>query len=554
MVIAIIVNGAFLSDIAVKYLRDNTKEPFVILNNPDFRQNIMNAYNQGIRKMILSTSSDDILNNIDLIQTLIDVTFVSPTSTLSYLRKITSNLYFTTSTSNYLNYVAGLFRRFNTCLVYESSDNAYVQETIIIFSNYGIPAFPSDDLKWREYNLLFLTSGNGNIWNNVVKDLDPAVKYNIYGLEFYSNTPINFPSNVLSVNVIFPQATVTSQINSYWNNLVRYDQFSQGPPSRYTYPLLLNSDWIYLASLNLISQTSETNTYYIARYLPIIDVPIYYNTHNNNIPPHACYVYIASRQYVDPFSTANIEYIKNINPSLCKIVETDDIVKSVKKYYKRGTRAFILNAPSDAVAEVEKLKLRNTFFICTRAIERKIRKPGSPFVFALVNNEVQVIDKLIPSNNDLNELLTVILGTSDNIDIPALKVQLTALGIDYINVDDIDQLKRNRVGLSVICNDAQYQKVFDFIVSHRAEFPVLGSVIRSDAYITNAQYNVLNETIDPPFTFFNYNSCQPFISTPFASMSKPWFELPIFPVLNLSNILYLFSPRFLFNFGYIIDV
>jgi hypothetical protein len=554
MVIAIIVNGAFLSDVAIKYLRDHTKEPFIILNNPDFRQNVMNAYNQGIRKMILSTSSNDILNNIDLIQSLIDVMFVSPTSTLSYLRKITSNLYFTTSTSNYLNYVATGFRRFNTCLVYENSDNPYVQETIIIFTNYGIPSFPSNDPSWQQYNVLLLTSTNGDIWNNVVNSLNPDVKYNIYGLEFYSDTPITFPSNVLSVNVIFPQATVTSQITSYWNNLVRYDQFSAGPPARYTYPLLLNSDWIHLASLNLISQTSQTNTYYIARYLPIVPVPTYYNTHNNNIPAHACYIYIVSRQYVDPFSTANIEYIKKVNPYLCKIVETDDLVKSVMKYYKRGTRAFLLNAPSDAIAEVEKLKLRNAFFICTRATSQTVRKPGSPFTFALINNEVQVIDKVVPINNDFNKLLTVVLGTSDNINIPLLKAQLTALGINYINVDDINELPRDRLGLLIVGTDPEYQRVFDFIVNHRDQFPLLASMVRWDGNITNAQYNVLNTTIDPPFSFFNYNSSQPFLSTPFASMSKPWFEPPIFPVLNLSNILYVFSPQFLFNFGYIIDV
>lgn len=147
-----------------------------------------------------------------------------------------------------------------------------------------------------------------------------------------------------------------------------------------------------------------------------------------------------------------------------------------------------------------------------------------------------------------------IMGTSNNIDIPSFKQQLSKYHISYFNISELNKIPSSTVVIISVGNDDDFSTVVNYVINNRGTLPALNSVYEYGLYSNQTQIDILKSLGITSYPLINYNSSQPFLESLYSTISRPLYLLNITNFLYLSNILFQFSPKLLFDFGYYIDI
>lgn len=544
-----------LPDDALKYLTSKSLFELIIYDNSDTKNTILNEYSKGVRHFILSLTSEEIIMISDILNQLLDAKFVAVQSTLQTLRGTFKNVYFTSASNIYIAYIANLFQSLNACLVYDYETNPYIIEVIDIFKKAGIPTFKFDDSGWKSYALLVLASLDKNIWTIVNDNVDPDRQYNIVSLQAYPDPNLVFAPNIIAMNIAFPDATVQSQQNSYWNIISNPNaKFSMTANYSNIYPLLLNVDWDTLIKFNFMSLNNFTNGFYVSKYLLKSNIKLKYNLCNRYVNVCPKYIWLIDASYVTDWVINNLNYLKKTLPTIKRIKISTNISCDVCYYWNKGYRNFILDAPSNLVREVQKINLKQSFFVCPRSTDPTLRKIGGNCVFSLIDDNSFVNDLISTINSATLNRLYCVIGTSNNINIPLFVKQLDINGVKHVMIDELDSIPDDTVAIISVGNDSDFQKVFNYILNN-TRFSQLTLIKKYGSYVNETQNAILLERgIQPDVSLINYNSSQPFLDSKYSELSRPPYLSNITFFLQLSNMLFAFNPKFLFDFGYYIDI
>jgi hypothetical protein len=405
-----------------------------------------------------------------------------------------------------------------------------------------------------------LISDTQDIWSLVFDNLLPDRRYAIYSVESYPPRGIKVPANVDALNINYPKSSIITQINSTWNVISKDPDFSYSDCVTDTFSLLINQDWQLLKDLFMISLTLTQGDRFISRYLPLYNFTIKSNNSNRHVKraaKHYCYVWLMHESYENPYSLANARYLLKTNRRLSKFRVVDDIKSAVKKYYKAGFRNFILDAPSDFIKPVQKMKLHDSLFICNRSTDPTLRVPGSNFLFALCDDDTHIQDRGYAIKYATNDHYHYILGTSDNVNIPLYRDTLVKDGLKFLNVDELENVDPEVVVLMVVGNESDYNAVLDFVTANRSKYPRLLYILKNSALTTEEQQLRLDAlSLGSNSIDVNYNSSEVFYDSEYAKISQPpYIGLKNFYfTLYLSNILFRLPLEYLYDFGLLIDV
>lgn len=562
MSVTIIQNPALaLTDACVQYLSLNSSASFTISDNLNTAVTIQSDYDKGVRKFVLALYSSEILQLLPLITSLADAKFVATASTVIELRGAAPNLYFNCPSNTYIEVVAEITSLFKSiaCVVYDDLSDPFVKSVVDIFAANGFATANVTDVAiWQPYRDLMVVSLDVDqiIWKIIVDNLLPLPKqYTIFSIETTPPDYVDATINITNVAIFFPISTASSQLNSYWN-IAAKPAWTISTPWYDIVPFLTNLDWDSLIQTNLISQTLQLNGTTTSRYVKDSALHPHFNLQNPYVLTKPTgYIWLIADQYVTPYTRANLKYLKANNPLICRIRTTSDIVHSVKKYWCQGYRQFVLQAPSDDVAKVEKLNLCGGVFVCTRSSSPTVRKPGSPFIFGLADDNTMIQDRIYGRFKTTQGKIVCVLGTSDNVNIPDFRAQLDKLAIPWVNIDQLDSIHHDITGVYSVGNLDDFQTVLDYVIANRVKFPALASVQNYGSYITQAQYDLVQQTFPTVknFVFNQYNSSQPFLDSEYSVISRPSYLPNDVIFFDLSNILLRFPLSFLFAFGYVVD-
>jgi len=547
-----------LPDEALQYLKLNSK-PFAIYPNSGADIIIYREYNNGVRHFILNIISVEIIALLPVILSLSDAKFVATASTLISLRGAAPNLYFTLASDKYIDLVANNLRGFipTICVVYDNITDPYVKGVVDIFIAHGYPTFEVSDFTWQNYaNLLVVTVPfDSSIWQTITDNLLPPPHiYTIYSISVTPSLVVTKPTNVSNVSIIYPNPTVIPQLNSYWNIACKDPNWDMLPPWFGIYPLLTNQKW---DESILISPTFQINGFYYNRLLSSAPIHPRFNLQNPNVLHKPTgYIWLISDKYVTKYTKANLKYLKQTNPLICRIRTTSDLQCAVKKYWCQGYRQFVLQASSDQIERVQKLNLKGGVFVCTRSTSPTVRSPGSPYIFGLTDDNTMIDEKLVSIWKISGFKSIVIIGTSDNVNIPNFRAHLDELGIPWLDVNNLSKLPPNVIYVLSVGDLGDYQYVLDYIIANKSKYPYINRIVNYGEYITEDQYKLMNQIFPSEGipVVNNYNSSQPFLESEYSEISRPLYFIDEVVFYDLSNILLKYPLDFLFAFGYLIDV
>lgn len=534
---------------ALNYLEENTSKTYILQSNQDIRNSILSGYTNGIRKFILATSSQEIINICDLIEKYDDAMFISPSSTVISLRGKYQNLYFTSASNYYITLVAST--NVFGCLVYDNASDPFVSEIIDIFKSYSIPVFDIMDSGWRSYTVLFTVSITQNIWNLINLYNDPNVLYNIFCFEI--PTPNNYQptSNIKGITLISPNPTAQPLPNSYWNYISRIPNFSQTSNTAAILPILIQQSWNLLQGSNIISNTLQINGAIYSRYIPLFNIDIKYNLDNNNLTCCNKYILLVDKSYYSKYTIDNISFLRNI---IIEYKITSNISKSVSKYWTKGYRQFILDAPSTEIIAVQRLCLEG-LFICTRSGDPTIRHAQSRFLYMVIDDNYMIYDRIQSLYKVTQSNAVSILGHDNNVNIINFKQTLDSLGFNNVPFNRYKTIPISTRLIEIVGNDDEYQECLSYFTENKDKYPQLFSIRRYGNYITEVQSKILK---DVGFTIFtvdsNYNSSQPFLDSTYSELSRPTYLFNQIAFYYLGYVLLNFTSLFLFKFGYLIDI
>jgi len=255
---------------------------------------------------------------------------------------------------------------------------------------------------------------------------------------------------------------------------------------------------------------------------------------------------------VNDWSINNLSMLADYNSKIKQIKQTSDIAKSVIDFWKKGYRHFILDAPTDQIEAVQKLKFKKGIFICPRANNIHIRYTDSPYLFCTTDDHMMIESVISLENKEVKSHLAFVIGKSvDSVFVNELKRKEIAC----VSIDELDQIKVDTISLYMVGTDQEYEAVFKYITSDLTRFNRLIKFRRYGCYIGKIHQDLLAEFgFVGNFVLNNYSSCQPFLESKYSSISRPTYLSDQTSFLYLSNILLIFSIRFLYSFGYLIDV
>jgi hypothetical protein len=547
--IAIIESADFaLPEPAVEYLKDNSINKFKIYSSVGAKQTIIRLYNKGVRKFILNMYTTECIVIFPTLKSLEKASFVNTSCGLSSRRGLVPNIFFTQNSNNYhVKYVTQYFRSIqkDTCFIYDNPSNVTVNEMIKLYEEEGYVTCFIKDLSWRKYSNLITFFVISESMKILFDNLYSEQKYSIYNSsgQISSNifTP---PQNVIQLSLLYPKTTVMPQINSYWNILTKFKDYSQSNFYLNMFPILVNQDWKFLEQQKIISTDKLRIGIYFSRYLPLYPATPSYNLINSNLDINSKYVWL--NEYINSNTTWNLKYIHKINPTIL-FKHSSDLAKSVLYYYNKGYRIFVLQGSSKQVANVQKLELKDSLFICNQSTDPSIRKSGSQYLFTLTD-DYSMINTIYK-----NKETVFVVGESDNINIKDIKLYLEKNGFYCIDIDNLRELDKNIEIIYLVGNNENYKTLLKYLETHK--FKKLQNVIKYGDYITSKQYlkyKKLGMKDDNP-TLINFNSGYPFLDSRYSYNSRPDYLPDITNFLDLSNILLYFPLKFLFSYGYITD-
>lgn len=147
-----------------------------------------------------------------------------------------------------------------------------------------------------------------------------------------------------------------------------------------------------------------------------------------------------------------------------------------------------------------------------------------------------------------------IMGSSNNIDIPNFKTQLSKYNVQYLDITDLHKIPQSTVVLTSVGNDDDFSRVVNYVVNNRSNLSNLNNVYQYGLYSNQTQIDILKNIGITSYPTINYNSSQPFLDSCYSTISRPPYLSNLTNFVYLSNILFQFSPKLLFDFGYYIDI
>lgn len=300
-----------LSSEALDWLTEKSVNSFVVYNG-DIRNSVRAALRQKIKKIVLTTTSNEIINIADLIIDHPDVKFVSPSSTLPNLRGAYKNLYFTSPDNSYITWIASTQKPFGFVVVYEGGNDPYVADILAKYQSVGIRTVDVTDPSWRSEPNLTVVSVTPDLWGKVFTGMIPSIQYNIYGFELYPPTNLAIPSNVINIGMFFPYGTTIPLLGSQWNYLSRNPRFSNCDQINGAYPFLLNQSWTRMEKYSLMSTIFRENSHFVSRYLPLYNIDMTVRSTTLRAKPEGKYIWLIAEEYVNRYSQANLQFISSL--------------------------------------------------------------------------------------------------------------------------------------------------------------------------------------------------------------------------------------------------
>ena len=548
-----------LKPAAIAYVKEKSGVDLDIFPATEMEKTIIEQYNKGCRKFILATTSGQIISVEHLIEKYTDAKFIGAASTVISLRGKYDNLFFVCPSDYYLTKILTTSR---SVIVYDFIEDPFVAEVVAILSDGGrVASFNMNDPGWKQFETIFIVSITTNIWQVVNEGVLPGINYTIYSVESYPPLDITFSSNITAISVIYPMPTTLSQINSTWNVITKHELFSQSDSVTATFPLLFTQDWDQLEHLGIITTTDQKETYYFTRYLPYFPMHIEANDKNCNVRNYKDFIWITDEPYVDQWACQNWRYVMSQTNRIKKHVVTNDVIADVIKYYQLGYKHFILDASSAVICELQDYNL-DALFICNKATDPSLRHKGSNYLFTLCSDTTFIEDRVQGYNTATNGRMVVVMGQSDNVNPINFIEQLEEENVTWIRPNELEKIPSDTIIILIVGNKKTYDRVYRYVWNNFNELPSLVSIPFYQNYPTKLQFEHLTErglergTVFWFFFELNYSSSQIFEESKYFKISNPKYvsTLGYNYLKNLSNILFVFPLKVLFDYGYVIDV
>jgi len=511
----------------------------------------MYEYNKGTTKFILNILSSQILNIVPLIKQLSDAIFISGTSTVITVRNSSKNLYFTLPDETYLTHFGEVIADINipVTIVYDDINNIFVRNDVDIFVQTGITSVSIQNYTSESTsanNVIILISTNINIISMIIPKLASTKRYIIYLIELIPNFNIVYPNNIDKVTILFPKSTVSSQINSYWNQICSDFKYLISDPPYSSLPILLQYDPNVLIENFLISTKLSDNSVFFSRYLPL-----YPNIKLEILSPYKKFskckqiIWLINKTKKNNYKIRNIEFnYKNVHIAIF----TNNFKKYVQKYYCLGYRKFVLDAPTIYLLKIP--IYQDCVYICPITTDVKFRKNKENFVYCLCNDQIIVSDLIYQMS-----LLTkqcVVLSNSDNTRISDYQSYLEQNNIVYVKYSNLVKIPVNTTFIGILGTNQQCDEIINYIINSKLS---INFCRRFNNYFTSDQENKLKLYNISYDSIINGTTFQPFLDSKYTQSVIPQrlVQQQLYNYLNISNVIFKFNVNFLYRFGYYVS-
>lgn len=542
-----------------------------IYDDSDLDHTIINEYQSGTKLFILYLKSQQLVDHQSIFITYPNAYYICPSSNVFSLRNEIYNLYFTGASTKYLELVESDTAGYNRGIVYNEEDNIFIEEVLEIFNSKtkseSINIHDSNISSFLDkyQNILFVSS-DASAYNLLADHISqkPQFNYNVYAIEIFPNDSFILPPNIVNISVAQNKHSVYPQINSRWNYLLSNGEFSYGNFVVGILPVLLNvtnsveNHIATLVQMNIISKSLQLNGFLYSRYLKTYpDLQIKYNTINSHLDgkTNQKIIWIIDSKQKSRRKLWNISYIKKINPLIHEIIFSDHFECLVCNYYLMGYRNFILDGSTQLIKPVIKLALQDAMFICTRSTDDAIRKPGSNFFFMLASDITIIEEKIAAVYHITRGRMQFLLGESDNSNIDLMRQKMNQLNIPNININELEKIVPNNIMIHSLGTEAETNRLVVYMQQNDEK--ITKSLVvyhKHETYFSDFQINTLANFKFRLENFMKYNSCQPFLDSEYSFLSIPHNVLLYTNFYDINAVLFSLDLKFLFDFGYIIDI